>query len=322
MQNKYKLTTLIFTLILLFCAASVEAQTKDKSQASLDINTLKGKFVVLKIPSKLVGFERVSNWSGDISYGAIIEKSQKSGLLVSGINDWKTSGWTLMRQLTFEKISREDNFTLIELKDPLFNIKLRFDKSIEDLNGAFSEVAFVGLLSEFEESDYYKKEIIGKVLPKVFTGKLDSISTVRKMRLLNQLNYIDSAISEEKYKGDTYLSVDVGGDTEIYNTIRLDQTQRLSHSLNQRVLSYLKRIARIIKFHSEVDGIKITILVPYKNFVTETYLQPNYDRLEIYAPMDVIRQFADDELTNEELVEEAILLVNGNRIRLSELKSL
>ena len=178
------------------------------------------------------------------------------------------------------------------------------------------------MLSEFEASEYYQKEVVEKMLPKIFTGGLASIPTKSKLKLLEELKYVDSAIKTEKYKGDTYLSVDAGGDVEVYNTIRLNQTQRLAHSLNQRVLSYLKRIARIIKFHSEVDGIKITILVPYKNFVTETYLEPNYDRLEIYAPMDVIRQFADDELTNEEFVEEAILLVNRNRTRLSELKSL
>jgi hypothetical protein len=38
--------------------------------------------------------------------------------------------------------------------------------------------------------------------------------------------------------------------------------------------------------------------------------------------MDVIRQFADDELTNQEFVEESILLVNGNRMRIPDLESL
>ena len=61
--------------------------------------------------------------------------------------------------------------------------------------------------------------------------------------------------------------------------------------------------------------------LPYKNFVTEYYNQPSYDRLELYAPMDVIRQFAEDEITNQESVEEAVLLVNGNRNRIPILGS-
>lgn len=293
---------------------------KDQKNSFFDIP--KGKFVVLKIPSRLIGFERVSFWSGDISYGAIIEQSEKSGIMVSGLNDWRTAGWTLMRQLSLEKVSREKNYTLVELRDPLFSIKLRFDNSVKDLNAAFHEVAFIGLLSEFENSDYYKQEIIGKVLPKVFSGSLAAIPTSRQLKLLEQLKYIDSAIKFEKYKGSNYLSIDVGGDTEVFNTIRVDQTKRIAHSLNQRILSYFKRIARIIRFQQELDGIKISVLVPYKNFVTEQYSQPSYDRVEIYAPMDVIQQFADDEITNQEFVEESILLVNGNRMRIPDIESL
>jgi hypothetical protein len=309
---------LILAISFLLCI-SVSAQ---QNQQSSFLDVPKGKFVVLKIPGKLIGFEKVSYWSGDISYGAIIEQSEKSGIMVGGLTEWRTAGWSLMRQLTLEKISREKNYTLVELRDPLFNVKLRFDNTVKDLNTAFREIAFIGLLSEFEASEYYQKEVVGKVLPKVFTDNLASIPASRKLNLLKELKYIDSAIKAEKYKGDTYLSVDVGGDTEVYNTIRVDQSHRIAHSLNQRVLLYFKRIARIIKFHPEIDGIKISILIPYKNFVTETYSQPSYDRVEIYSPMDVIQQFADDELTNQEFVEESILLVNGNRMQIPNIESL
>ncbi len=283
----------ILAISFLFCL-TVSAQQNQQSPL-LDIQ--KGQFIVLKIPSKLIGFERVSWWDGGVSYGAIIEQSQKGGIMIGGLSDWRTAGWTLMRQLTIEKISREKNFTLVELRDPLYDVKLRFDNSIKDLNAAFREVAFIGLLSEFEESDYYKNEIIGKVLPKVFTDDLASISTARKLKLLEQLKYVDSAISYEKYKDSSYLSINVGGDTEVYNTIRTDQPQRIGHSLNQRVLSYFKRIGKTIKFHPEIDGIKITILIPYKNFVSEYYSPPKYDRVEIYSPMEIIQQYADETRT-------------------------
>jgi hypothetical protein len=292
------------------------------AQQSSFIDIPKGKFVVLKVPGKLVGYERVSSWNGNVSYSAIVEQSEKGGLIVSGLSEWRSTGWPLMRQLTFEKVSREKNYTLVELRDPLFSIKLRFDNTIKDLNASFHEIAFVGLLSEFEASDYYRNEVISAVLPKVFSGSLASIPTERKLNLLKELRYVDSAIRYEKYKGNDYLSIDVGGDTEVYNTIRVDQSHRIGHSLNQRVLAYFKRVARIVKFHQQVDGIKVTILIPYKNFVTESYSAPNYDQIEIYSPMDVIRQFADDELTNQEFVEESILLVNGNRMRIPELESL
>ena len=274
-QIDYKIYFLLTLAISFLLCIPVSAQQNQQNSLS-DIS--KGKFIVLKIPGRLVGFDKVSWWSG--------------------------------------------NHTSVELKDALFNVKLRFDNSVKDLSSAFREVAFVGLLSEFEASDYYQKEVIGKVLPTVFNGSLTSIPANRKLNLLKELRYIDSAIKSEKYKGNNYLSVNVGGDTQIYNMIRVDQTSRLGDSLNDRILSYFKRIARVIKFHRDVDGIKISVFVPYKNFVTEAYSEPHYDRLEIYAAMDVIQQFADDELTNQEFVDEAIVLVNGNRMQISNVKSL
>lgn len=323
MSKRIKYRNVAVTCAVLTCllTISIPFSAQASSTQAWPVDVAKGKFVVLKIPGRLVGFERVSFWSGSLNYGTVIEQSEMSGLIVGGLTEWRTAGWPLMRQLTVEKVSRNNRFTEIEFNDPLFNVKLRFASTIKDINQAFHDVAFVGQLSEFEASEYYQREIIGKVLPKIYTDRLASIPTKAKLRLLEELKYIDSAIKTEKYKGDTYLAVDVGGDVEVYNTIRTDQSQRVAHTLNQRVLSYFKIIARVIKFHPEVDGIKVSILVPYKNFVTETYSTPHYDRLEMYAPMDVIRQFADDELTNQEFAEETILLINGNRTRVPNIES-
>ena len=322
MRIKYRNLSVLWAILVYLLTISGPAKAMSSFQQGWPLDVAKGKFVVLKIPSRLIGFEKVNFWSGVVNYGTVIEQSGKTGIMVGGLTDWRNAGWPLMRQLTVEKVSHNNRLTEIQFNDPLYNIKLRFDSTVKDINQAFHEIAFVGLLSEFEASEYYQQEVIGKVLPKIFTGQLASIPTKAKLRMLQELKYIDSAIKTEKYKGDTYLAVDVGGDVEVYNTLRTDQSQRIAHTLNQRVLSYFKRIARTIKFHSEVDGIKVSILIPYKDFLSEAYISPHYDRLEMYAPMDVIRQFADDELTNQEFAEEATLLINGNRTRVPEMESL
>lgn len=323
MGHKFSGKSIVVTICIvqLLWTVAISASPHSSQGQGWLLDVPKGTRVVLKIPAKIIGFEKVGIWSGSLNYGTVIEQSATNGIVVGGLAQWRTAGWTLMRQLTVEKVSRNNRFIEVELRDPLFNVKLRFDTTVKDLNTVFREVAFIGLLSEFEASDYYQQEVIGKVLPLIFTGKLASIPTKAKLRLLSEVKYIDSAIRTEKYKGDTYLVLDAGGDVQIYNTIQMDQSARIAHALNQRVLSYIKRVARIINFHPEVDGIKVEVALPYKNFVTEYYNQPNYDRVEIYAPMDIVRQFADDELTNQEFVEEAVLLVNGNRSRIPILES-
>lgn len=304
-----------------FFVVTIFASSPSNHGQAVLLDVPKGSRVILKIPGKIIGFEKVGFWGGSLNYGTVIEQSATSGLIVGGLTQWKTVGWVLMRQLTLEKVSRNNRFTEVELRDPLFKVKLRFDTTVKDLNAAFREVAFIGLLSEFEASDYYQQEVVRKVLPLIFTGTLASIPTKAKLRLVSEVKYIDSAIRTEKYKGHTYLVLNAGGDVQIYNTIQMDQSARISHALNQRVLSYMKRVAKIINFHSEVDGIKVEVDLPYKNFVTEYYNEPNYDHLELFAPMDIIRQFAEDELTNQEFVEEAVLLVNGNRSHIPTLES-
>jgi hypothetical protein len=292
-----------------------------RQTAGWPLDVGKGSFVVLKIPAKRVGFEKVGFWSGVANYGTVIEQASNGGLLVGGLAEWRTAGWPLMRQLTLEKVSRNSRFVEVELRDPLFNIKLRFDAGVKDINAAFREVAFVGLPSEFEASDYYKQEVIGKVLPQIYSGRLAGIPDAAKLKLLKDVNYIDTAIRAEKYKGDTYLVVNAGGDVQMYNTIQMNQSARIAHAVNERVLRYIKYAAKAIKYYPEVDGIKVELYLPFKNFVTEDYMPPHYDFIELYAPMDVIRQFAEDELTNQEFVEEAVLLVNGNRTRIPTLES-
>lgn len=318
--QRYVLSGFIFALII-YCVSFKAAPAYTHSKGwQLDVT--KGSRVVLKIPGKLVGFEKVGFWSGTANYGTVIEQSTSGGLLIGGLAEWRTAGWPLMRQLTLEKVSRNSRFTEVELRDPLFNVKLRYDATtIKDLNAAFRDTVFVGLVSEFEASGYYQQEVIGKVLPQIYSGKLSSIPTTAKLKLLRDVNYIDTAIRAEKYKGDTYLVVNAGGDVQIYNTIQMSQSARIAHATNQRILHYIKYAAKIIKYNPEVDGIKVELYLPYKNFVTEAYLQPHYDFMELYAPMDVIRQFAEDELTNQEFVEEAVLLVNGNRTRMPALDS-
>lgn len=303
--------------LLLFSASPARGQG-----GSWPLDVPKGSRVVLRIPGKLVGFEKVGIWSGTANYGTVIEQSSSGGLMIGGLTEWRHSGWPLMRQLTLEKVSRNSRFTEVELRDPLFNVKLRYDATtIKDLNAAFRDTVFVGLVSEFEASEYYQQEVVGKVLPKIFSGKLSSIPMSAKLKLLRDVNFIDTAIREEKYKGDTYLVVNAGGDVQIYNTIQMNQSERIAHATNQRILRYIKYAAKTIKYNPDVDGIKVELYLPYKNFVTEAYLSPHYDFMELYAPMDVIRQFAEDELTNQEFIEESILLVNGNRTRIPTLDS-
>lgn len=68
---------------------------------------------------------------------------------------------------------------------------------------------------------------------------------------------------------------------------------------------------------SGIDGFKIKLRIGHKNFVTEQYLNPYYDDLHIYASNEVIKKFAEDDITSQQFINESIVLVNGNRVDVS-----
>ena len=155
MRRKLSMTAFLVALLLAQLAAAppTRACTAGTQGQGWLLDVPKGTRVVLKIPGRIIGFEKVGFWSGSLNYGTVIEQSAAGGLIVGGLTEWRTAGWTLMRQLTVEKVSRNSRLTEVELRDPLFNVKLRFDTTVKDLSAAFRDVAFVGLLSEFEASE-------------------------------------------------------------------------------------------------------------------------------------------------------------------------
>ncbi len=114
-----------------------------------------------------------------------------------------------------------------------------------------------------------------------------------------------------------YLVVDLARDEVVYNDAKLSAGQRLATALNDRLLTLLKSFARHVERVPEVEGLKLELTIYHRNFVTDvrTPGPTEEDRLELYAPADLIRKFAAQDITSQELVDGCIVIVNGNRVK-------
>lgn len=276
-----------------------------------------GSRIVLKIPRKAIGYEKISVWSGAATFGVVIEQAADGALTINGETHWRHAGWPLMMEIELVKTESKRQYTEVELRGVDFLIKLRFGPTVKDVSKAFEAVSFKGGVDEFEASEYYRDEVIGKVLPKIFPGKLRDISQTAKLKLLRELNYFDHVIGEEQREGGAWLVLKGGIDFEVYNTLHFSQSQRVADALNRKLLGVIKRAGQLIRFHPEIAGIRVQLGIPYRNFVTD--LITSYDALEFYAPMELIRAFSAHEITAQELVDECVLMVNGNRTRIPQL---
>jgi hypothetical protein len=304
--------TLLFGLIFL---AVVPAQGQKLLSKDWPLDVPKQSAIVVKIPGTFLGFEKFNVWRGTFNYTAYIRESS-DGVLVNDSPLWKYEGWPLMSDVFLEKISRKKEYTEVELRSGNTNVKLRFAPDTKDLNAAFKQVAFVGSLYEFERSEYYQKEVLGHFLPQIFKGPLAKIPREHQILFMKAAKYDIAAVGSEEYKGRFYMVLR-GINDDVYNTLQLNQAERTARVTEQYVLSALRAMNKAVGNIEEIEGVKFEVKVPYKDFVSEQYQSPHYDDLHIYAPMELIKKFDEADITNQDLIDGSVVLVNGNRVRVS-----
>lgn len=156
-------------LILILLSSSPPSLAQRSKDWPLDAP--KNSTIVLKISSKLLGVTKVSRWSGKATFGANIEQKEAT-ILVEGTEDWKSQSWPLMKPFQLAKVNLEKQHTEVELHSKTGNVKLKFLTSVQDVGAAFSQVAYAGTVADFELSDYYKAEVLNRLLPIIFQGPL------------------------------------------------------------------------------------------------------------------------------------------------------
>ncbi len=60
-------------------------------------------------------------------------------------------------------------------------------------------------------------------------------------------------------------------------------------------------------------GVKIGEKILYRDFVSETAVKT--DNLQLYAPLQAIKQFSAADITNQQFVDQCIVVVNDNRVQ-------
>lgn len=285
----------------------------DKKPWPLDVPQFAG--ITPKIPGALIGFEKFNAWRGTFNYTAYIQERTEGKVSVNGRDDWQDVGWPFMLTFTLAKVDQKKEYTEVELRSGNSNLKLRFQQ-VKDLNAAFKQVAFRGNTDDFEASEYYRSNVITKFLPTVFKGKLAAIPESTQLLFMKAGKYDLNAVGGEEYKGKFYIVLR-DSTADIYNTIQLNQAARVARVTEGIILTALRGMYKVVGNIEDIDGVKIEMRILYKDFVNERYSDPHADALHAYVPFSLIQEFDAAEITNQELVDRSIFLVNGNRVKVS-----
>lgn len=307
------------TIVLVLCfALSVFTQTQDISKNSV---------VVPKFAFKWSDLNK--SWRGFLSLQLKIEQNGSGNLTINGNENWRAipifpayegSGNGLEESLyrstylnpsivayKISKIDRKKEFTevnLSKLNDRLVDLKLQFGSSVKDVDKALSEVLFLGDVEQFKKSDFYQG-MFGS------SRELAGLPQNAKASLLEDVNCQSNGILTEIFKEKKYLVCSYTDGTE-YNSNLVNQAERTARTI-QKYLPLIKRKGNLLLATQEIEGVKLQVKIAYRNFINEN--QSRYETLQFYVPLDSLKLFIELDITDQELVDKSIVIMNDSRVR-------
>jgi hypothetical protein len=270
-----------------------------------------GTKVTLKFPKKMLDVVASSGWSGT-QYGVEIV-CDDTNCTVNGQKDWQTTGfpWLVEGAVGKTFVDKKTKKTIVEVRtESGSNIRLIFPNAGDVDRG----VAAVALRSG-ESAEEYRTGIYKEIAKTVFSGDLAVVPAESQSRLLAFADTVGSTLSIAKYKEGTYLSVDVGDDGNVYNTLQMNQMQRTARSLREHIVPALKRLSGDVAA-SSMTGVKVAFKVHFKSFL-DKYASPSADNVVMYVPAEALKQFADADISSQKLLDSSVILINDDRVEVS-----
>lgn len=276
-----------------------------------ELAIVKGSTVVLKIPMRFYGKVTKISVSGRNNYDIEITKNSE-GLLLLNKQNYLIDDWIFMQAFSITNISTGKNKAEIALENANVKVELHFSGTAKE---NINDLIFVGSLEDFKKTDFYKQKLIGEVLPKIFPDKLSKVSVDKQLEILEAFNFNSRRFRGEEFKGKLYLTVSIEQDI-VYNTIQLNQAERTARTIESIINNNIKRVSKAID-GSDIDGIQIETEVYFKDFIKDRYSNAGSEKLQIYFPLDAVKQWIEADITNQQLIDKSIVLVNGSRVQVS-----
>ncbi len=293
-----------FILIVLF-VGGIFAQTSDAVFT-------KGTVITPRFADTLVGFQEYSIWDGHAKHSTSVSQNSDGKTTVNGRNEWRNEGWPFRIEYTIKDIGNSKKGTKVTLRRENVEIQVFFDPQISDLNKAMSDVFFNGNFAALQQTEYYQLEVVDRFVPRIFKGALVNIPQKDKLEMLKQADYDTNAYGIFDYKEKQYLLAVVKNNTD-YNTIRVSESQRVATVIKTKLIDAIRFLHPKLKPIKTLDGMKLSVAILYRDFLRET--TDHRDSLELYVSTEQTNKSIEAEITIQDLINQSVVLLNGNRIQ-------
>jgi hypothetical protein len=274
----------------------------------------KGSLVIPKFSRKNAVFDEFKIWQAKPKYVVNVTASADTKIAIDGRSDWNRDNFPWVSQFQVKEFRASDKKAgriLLDNGAELVEINLAPGM---DTKATTEALLFSGTVDELVQSEYFRTLEL-QLLPKMFTGPLDLIPYEKQRRLARHFEYADGFASLSLFKEKSYLSVTVPN-TVTYNTIQLNAAERAART-TERVIPRLKSMYESFGRLENIEGIKIITTISSRDFVKERYRRGQNESFELYVPFDLLDKFTAADITNQDLVDGSVLLINGSRVKVN-----
>lgn len=272
-----------------------------------------GDLVTLMVPARFATPERPGLLDLSQRPVFVIRVTSVDGRLVIGATaDWQTDGFPALWTLRFDHVTRKQDYTEVKLRDDARVVKVRFASEIADVDAAFRALAVTGDING-PAAKARLDDLDRQMAARLFTGPLDEVPAGAQLALVRAARESGRAVAfrQDISRGGTYLIVDLGRVKPISPVLQPNQLGRVANAVNDELLGRLKAFWRPVSDWNGIDGMKIEALIPHAASPDAAS-----DRVEWWAPRDLVAKFAADEIASQALVDGSVVIVNGNRVQL------
>jgi hypothetical protein len=225
-----------------------------------------------------------------------------SDITVNGDPRWRSAGFPSQTAYKIDRVKREDTLTKVRLtakRQRNIELTLYGDPSL-----------YRAVLARPDQGAEVRADAYAEIGRRLFIGEVSGMPQASRDQLLA---FAESAgvapkVTVSAFQGVAYLGVDLGVDSMGYNSLQLNAQERAGVVISRWMLDRVRRFAPLGEA-TGIGGLKLTIEVPYKDFVKGTRIEQN--RLQLYVLTSVAKRFASAEIDGQEMVDASTVLIDG-----------
>jgi hypothetical protein len=297
------LKSIAFVLVALAAASPCASQ-------SIGSSLHKDERVAIRVPVAAFGGIEAGyrQWAANVSVS-------DSTITINDSTDWASLGFAPQYSLRVAELK-------VDTKKSILRIKLDREHGPDlHLLVPLADTAFVipRLFAPAADSAVVHAESYAAVSWRVFGDDTVSIPPPVRNRLLEIADSLHQGdtVRVVKLRGKPYLQFRAPESAFVYNENQTSEPQRQSGVLNEVAFPIVRLLAGTDSTLPNSFGFGIIIILKSKDLSGQySWLNStSRDQLTLYVLADVASRFAAAEITSQELVDQSVVMVRGNRIK-------